>query len=126
MFLTPEPYLYEIQDFWARKCLALIRCSSHPLNIEVGRHTGVLKEDRICKLCAKHDLGNIIEDEFHFICNCPMYTDIRSQLLPSYNLNTREEFIYLMMTENIDVLKDLTTFVKLALKRRQYLQSSEL
>jgi hypothetical protein len=33
MFLTPEPYLYEIHDFGARKCLALIRCSIHPLNI---------------------------------------------------------------------------------------------
>ena len=34
-----------------RKSLASFRCSSHKLNIEIGRHYGIDKEDRICLYC---------------------------------------------------------------------------
>ena len=37
--------------FYLRKVVSKIRCSSHPLEIEKGRHTGSPREDRICKNC---------------------------------------------------------------------------
>ena len=38
-------------------------------------------EERICQLC---DL-NCVEDEFHFLCICPVYSDLRKDLYLKYS-----------------------------------------
>ncbi len=55
-----------------RSLLAQIRCGILPLNIETGRFHGLKLEDRLCLLCNLNE----IECEFHFVCVCPIYTDI--------------------------------------------------
>ncbi len=59
-----------------RKSISRIRCSNHSLAIEKGRHTNpkTPREDRLCQLCDQQ----VIEDEEHFLLNCPVYTDLRS------------------------------------------------
>ena len=58
--------------------LAKLRVSSHRLEIEMGR---LARPERIefddpkCKLCNK------LEDEFHFVLECPLYNDIRKNTL---------------------------------------------
>ena len=46
-----------------RIALSKLRCSTHNLSVETGRHSNIAYENRICKLC---NLAKI-EDEYHFI-----------------------------------------------------------
>ena len=41
--------------------------------IELGRHKKLSVEERVCKKCN----NNAVEDEIHFLCECPMYDDLR-------------------------------------------------
>lgn len=59
-----------------RPILAQYRCGILPLNIEVGRYRNIPLDNRLCTLCPNRS----IEDEFHFLCTCPIYNDIRSIL----------------------------------------------
>ena len=49
-----------------------------PINVEIGRFRNVPLEDRVCKLC--NSVTNNIEDEFHVLCVCNAYNDIRISL----------------------------------------------
>ena len=91
-----EPYLRP-QKHKRVKFIAWLRSSSHFLNIETGRYG--LKCDsqhhRACNFCSTDDkellqlLANlptvnlIIEDEEHFIRDCPRYEELRSELSPA-------------------------------------------
>ena len=44
--------------------------------IEKGRHQSIDREMRFCPLCLKRNVYTV-EDEFHFLCICPSYQDIR-------------------------------------------------
>ena len=76
-----------------------IRLSSHRLEVEVGRWAKPNKipyEDRKCKVC------NVLEDEFHFLLECPLYTDVRKVYIRRYywrhpNMN---KFIELISSEH--------------------------
>ncbi len=46
-----EPANYTLLPFYQRKVIAKLRCSSHNLEIEKGRHKKKNKEDRLCLLC---------------------------------------------------------------------------
>ena len=41
--------------------------------IELGRHKKLSVEERVCKKFN----NKAVEDEVHFLCECPMYDDIR-------------------------------------------------
>ena len=67
-----DQYL-EMPSFKDRKIISKFLCSNHRLRIETGRHIGTLRENRICKLCEM----NRVEDEKHFLLECPTYDTIR-------------------------------------------------
>ena len=46
-----------------RNTLAELRLSSHQLNIEVGKHNNIPRNERKCTLCDLND----IDDEFHLL-----------------------------------------------------------
>ena len=49
-------------------------------------------EDRNCQYCLNMCKVVILEDEYHFLCSCPLYSDLRKQLLPEYlNTNTSHD-----------------------------------
>ena len=51
-----------------------LRLSAHPLHIQTGRYArDVARNQRHCMCCNSTD----IEDEFHFICICPAFRNIR-------------------------------------------------
>ena len=61
-----------------RIALTKLRVSSHRLEIEMGRWARPERiefDDRKCKLCNK------LEDEFHFVLECPLYDDIRKKYI---------------------------------------------
>ena len=59
-----------------RIALSKLRCSTHNLSVETGRHSNIAYENRNCKLC---NLAKI-EDEYHFIMECPFYTEFQKYI----------------------------------------------
>ena len=57
--------------------MAKLRLSYHQLCIEPGRQRGLERAERKCVLCDLND----IEDEYHFVCICPVYYNLRRQYL---------------------------------------------
>ena len=60
-----------------RSILAQLRCGILPINIETGRLRSIKRENRICTMCNMEE----VEDELHFIFNCPFYNDLRYNFL---------------------------------------------
>ena len=66
--------------------------------IEKGRHHSIERSMRFCPLCIKRSVYTA-EDEFHFICVCPSYNDIRNvyfKLEWKTNLITEAFFVLIM------------------------------
>ena len=63
--------------FHDRKRISRFIASDHHLAIEVGRHIKIVRDQRICKLCNT----NSIEDEKHFLMECPAYSVPRESIL---------------------------------------------
>ena len=61
-----------------------------PLEVETSLFKGHKLEERICKLCTTDS----VEDEFHFLFDCPLYNDIRNDLFNEVRLE-KPDFIYL-------------------------------
>ena len=59
-----------------KRSIAQIRLSSHDLEIERGRRTRP-KPTPACELYC-HQCTTKVEDEMHFVIECPMYDDIRN------------------------------------------------
>ena len=88
--LCYEPYL-QLRDHKKVKTLAWLRTSSHRLNVETGRYgtrnTSIHR--RVCDFCSTSDKDTlellfnlptsqpIIEDEEHFLADCPTYQQLR-------------------------------------------------
>ncbi len=85
---------------YEKSIFAQLRCGILPLRVETGRFSRTPLEDRKCEMC---DL-DVIEDEQHFICTCPLYSQERqvlyhkiNNLHPDFNnLDTDNKFIFLM------------------------------
>ena len=69
-------------DKYLRSHLAQLRSGTLPLNIEMGRHKNLAVKDRICNICDLHE----VEDEIHFMCNCPAYDCFRRRCLNEMNI----------------------------------------
>ena len=65
--------MQQINDFATTQRVAKFRYSNHDLRIEAGWHKKLSVEERVCKKCN----DNAVEDEVHFLCECPMYDDLR-------------------------------------------------
>ena len=109
-------YLNIIQNFNLRKYISKLRLSSHMLKIESGRHTNIPKNERKCNICNSND----IEDEYHFVIVCPLYTDIRKMYIDKfyYNRPSMHKFILLLTNNKTKVLNKLAIYCKNAFKLR--------
>ena len=70
-----------------RSLMSQFRTGILPLKIETGRYVPIFDKnlkknrkrtanERICKLCGL----NVIENEYHFVCVCPVYNSRRTIL----------------------------------------------
>ena len=117
-----EPYLDLVREFKYRNALTKIRSSSHLLEIERGRHTKpkTPRNNRLCLNCKT------IEDERHFVMECPLYREERCVLLskvsnnnPTFSiLSTQEKFVYLLSCKDAQILTWLGKFLHLIFKKR--------
>jgi hypothetical protein len=105
--LEVEPYLLLNQHRFQRRSLAMFRIGVLPLEVETGRYArpATPLDQRICQLCNSH----AVEDEKHFLLQCPLYEDQRQALLQRAstlnehfeNLNYVDKMIYLMNEPSI-------------------------
>ena len=114
-----EEYVKFNKSRHARSLLAQFRLGILPLKIETGRFNNLAVEQRICDLCTtKH-----IEDEKHFLCNCPLYLTPRQKLYeaanslfpPFNNLNENGKFIFIMK----NMRNDLSEYITMSWNLRQ-------
>lgn len=73
-----EQYL-DVLPMNLRSYLCKLILSSHSLHNQTGRFSRhrIPRKKRFCQLCNLNDL----ENEFHFVLKCPLYSDIRIKLL---------------------------------------------
>ena len=114
--LDPEMYLSCVNVKKFRIALSRFRCSSHDLFIESGRYKNVSREKRICKLCNLRQ----VEDEYHFLLICPIYSSIRNLYIKKYYFvyPNQYKFAALMNNRNHNVLQNLSMFIYYAMKYR--------
>ena len=80
-----EKYLDSIKNIKNRTALTKLRLSNHDLMIEKGRHQGLQENQRLCPFC-----DNQIENEQHFVMECPTYNVLRQNLFDNITDNENE------------------------------------
>ena len=105
-----HPYLNYCQISKFRISFSKLRLASHRLHIESGRWarpTPIPLEQRKCNVCNK------IEDEFHFVLECILYSELRKQYIPSYfrHRPNMHKFVALITSENKLVIKKLCIYI---------------
>ena len=85
---APSAYLNEGPGYFHPAALRF-RCSSHRLDIELGRHTGTPRSDSGCRICS----GTALGDEFHAF-KCSAFLDL--QVFCDINVTSKPQFITLM------------------------------
>lgn len=103
-----EKYLSVNMPGRYRSAFAKFRCGVAPIKIETGRYQGLDIENRVCSnnQCILH---NCIEDEYHVLMKCPMYSELRADLfnranainLDFMNLSEDEKFIFLFQNQDV-------------------------
>jgi hypothetical protein len=116
-----QPYLDIIKNTRLRIALSRLRVSAHRLEIETGRWHKPLKipyTDRKCLICKT------LEDEFHFLLECPLYIDLRKRYIKEYfwrNANVLK-FTELLNNDNKVIIQKLSLYVLKSFElRTQYL-----
>jgi hypothetical protein len=104
-----------------RHFYAQFRTGKHFLEIERGRYDGKEKGERICRLC---NYGNI-EDEFHFVLVCHIYSDLRIRYLPNdfLTLPTFNKLYRLLSSKNETTIRNLSLYLYHAYHRRENILS---
>ena len=93
-----------------RNALSKLRMSSHRLEVETGRWArpnAIPFAERLCKNCNK------LEDEFHFVLECPIYSDLRKLYVSRYYSNrpSMYKMVELFNTTNKKQLRNLSIYI---------------
>ena len=91
-----EKYLTDIKNPEIRRIVTKLRLSNHNLMIEIGRHRKIPKELRHCPFCP-----NLIENEVHFLFQCPVYSIMRNKFLGTV-LRNNPRFSFFNMNEKLE------------------------
>ena len=116
--LLPEGYLNLHLQKYQRSLFAQFRAGILPLHVETGRFRNLPLEQRLCGLCDKSE----VEDEYHFLCHCAVYRDLRRKLYsttidlyPEFeDMDDLEKFVFL----NNNLQKHVIVFITSAVLRR--------
>ena len=90
--------------------LCRFRTTNHKLPIEQGRWNNIVRNNRICLLCNKNDIG-----ELHYILECKYFKENRKHYLSHYYLQNANIVKYkeIMSSKNKSVLIKLCKFIKI-------------
>ena len=115
-----EPYVSDLLSKGQRSILAQFRCGILPLKIETGRYVGIEIAKRKCELC---DFGEL-EDELHFLVQCPHYDDYRECLFNKAKMfytdfdNIPDDVKMVILMSDSDLYRDTATYLICAYKKR--------
>jgi hypothetical protein len=117
-----ESYLDVIVNTKWRLALTKFRVSAHRLMIELGRRTRTAVEQRLCPKCSLSQ----VEDEWHFLSVCPLYSEPRSKLLKLLNEKTPllkqlpfdDQLCWIMASKDDEVINAVGEYVYMAMKMR--------
>ena len=119
-----ENYLIEIENTKHALALARFRISSHNLRIETGPYDQrkTKPEERLCINCR----SQAVDDEQHFLLQCPLYNNERHLLLETVNatiplfhsLPENERFSVVMQSKTPKLMKALGNYIFTCLKKR--------
>ena len=117
-FFDLQPYLYEVKVPKFRHALAKLRMSSHRLEVECGRWrkpVSVPINERLCTLCG------VLEDEYHFVIECRLYTQLRKKYIKEYFWKHPSvlKFTQLITSNRKSEITDLSIYVYRAFKLKQ-------
>ena len=113
-----QDYLEIVTVKQFRTPLAKLRLSSHRLEVETGRWAkpnAIPFSERVCNVCNK------LEDEFHFVLECPIYLDIRKLYINSYYFKRPNMYkmVELFNTANKKQLRNLSVYIYKAFEIRR-------
>ena len=96
-----EKYLIDKPNFKYRSALTKLRLSNYPLLIEIGRHSRMERPLRFCPFCP-----TMIEDELHFLIQCPTYKEMIDKHFPptvlhNTEISDKEKFHYMLKQEDL-------------------------
>jgi len=120
--LRPEPYL-EIYDRRGIPEYAKVRGGNSRLRIEQGRYRKEKLEERVCVFCDM----NVIEDEYHFLLDCPLYNTQREEMWKEFEkessssrtaYTTKEEKVCALVGDRF-IPKQLSPVEKKDMKKRK-------
>jgi len=106
-----QPNLNLINIEKVRVALSCFRVSAHRLEVETGRwhkQVAVPFNERKYRTCL-----NCLEDEFHFLLECPLYHELRRTYIKPYywKILNMPKFIELIKTENKIEIRNLSMFI---------------
>ena len=111
-------YLDSVTSKSLRHELTKLRVSSHTLRIQTGRYGRhrIERNERLCIYCENRQ----IDDEYHFICECPIFNNLRGMYIkPYYRIRPNVyKLCQLLSTQNnTDIIK-LGKYIKEAFQIR--------
>ena len=123
--VSTENYLFAVKNMRHKTALSRLRLSNHKLYIETGRHLRpkLERSKRKCFICK-----NEIEDEIHFVVNCPLYSTERNKLFHAIRYTSKhfdqlktdeQKFIFIMTNEDTNVMKQLAKYTYNAMQIRE-------
>ena len=121
-FAATESYITLSLDKRIRSYYAQFRSGILPIMVEIGRYYNIPLEQRFCPLC-KDKFGLFIEDEYHLLCICQHYNNLRvelyreaNELFPNFlTMDNFEKYLYL----NSNLQMYTAKFIYNAMQMRQ-------
>ena len=110
--LQPEKYLTAVSIAKFRHVLVKFRLGTCEININ-NRYN---EASKLCHCCKT------LENEIHFLFDCPMYKDLRAKYWSnhfSYPVRSQQSFQNLLQSDRVTTLRDLAMFIYYALKERE-------
>ena len=110
--LNPEKYLCVDISPGLRRAFARFRCSSHKLNIELGRHFNIARDDRVCRHCLLNHIL-VVETEYHYFFHCSLFNAERQTLLFSWyqGRNDIMSFYNLLKSKNLTTIRKVAKYI---------------
>ena len=117
-----EKYLIEVKNTSDRISVTKFRLSNHKLMIEVGRYEDTPRDERFCPFCPQ-----VIENEFHFMFVCPIYSGLRTRYLSPITTSI-QNFQFLPHDAKLQILltnteQGVAKYIATSMELRQFLVS---
>ena len=118
-----EPYCKLIMPPRHRSAFCKFRLGVAPIRLETGRYEGLPEVSRVCPFCDTCT----VENEIHVMLLCPVYDDIRSDLLlQAVASDSNFQYVsnldkYCLLFSNSDLIRCCAKTCFNILQRRQFL-----